>query len=538
MKGRFGALLLALPLTAGGVSLSGQRTEASANSAPAYWSGAGGSGVVAVFDGGECPVEVRRETLTFRIPDLPLVDMDGYRSTVTAEYELYNPTSREIALTMFFPVGFRPSYYETYRESGSPLPGVEAYSVTASSAGEEQALDVDFRYTYADSDFRAGFNVTEQIPLDSYVESGLYGRGMRVTRYSYTVTAPSEGTYYTFCFLYDCNPRKTQVICESGVTGTLEGRGIAYAFLSAGETREVTFYAVGEQLTSDNLETRLCAGWGTTSELAKGGTVSVLTETRQTFDEFVEEFRPVEQTEYGGVSEVDWYNAVVAMLLSGESGKLFLSDEVQLLDYLMLWCEYTLTVPARGTVKNTVSAPVYPGIEGSLPNYTFDYLLSPAQYWSDFGSITIRIVTDYDLGSSSLPFIKTEEGYLYTKNSLPMGELSFSIARDASSGAQVPYDGEDSPVLLTALILLGVVVVCAAGVAVAAIVVHRRTKKLQARRQERLTRGRPQEGTIDLPSSEEERGGGAQDEGAQSADTVKDKPGDPPGDQTQKNGKG
>ena len=151
--------------------------------------------------------------------------------------------------------------------------------------------------------------------------------------------------------------------------------------------------------------------------------------------------------------------------------------------------------------------------------------------------ITIRIVTDYDLGSSSLPFTKTEEGYLYTKNSLPMGELTFSIARDASSGSQVPYDGEDSPVLLTALILLGVVVVCAAGVAVAAIVVHRRTKKLQARRQERLARGRPQEGTIDLPSSEEEKGKDAQSEGgAQSADPAKDKPGDPPGDKTQKNG--
>ena len=209
----------------------------------------------------------------------------------------------------------------------------------------ETSIELSFRHTYYSG--RAGqFEITEQLPSDRYAEDGFYGRDLRVTRYSYTVTAPSDGNYYTFCFIYDCNPRKTQVICESGVTGTANGMGVAYAYLSAGETREVTFYAVGEQLTSADIRTKLSVGRGSSSGEASGGSISILTETRQTFAEFVEDFRPSEQTEYGGVSELDWYNAVVAMLLSGESGMLFLSDDLPLLDYLLLWGEYSITIPA------------------------------------------------------------------------------------------------------------------------------------------------------------------------------------------------
>lgn len=453
MKSRIGALLLALPVTAGGFSLFGMRTKASAESTPAYWTGADGSGVVAVYEGGDCPIEVKRETLTFRITDLPLVSFDGYDSTVTAEYELYNPLPRDVSLSVFFPLGLQPSYHDIYREKGAVLPGAEAYSVTVEEDGEVQAADIEFRRTYYSGGYSsAPFNAVEQIPLDSYIENEMYGRGMRVTRYSYTVTAPSEGTYYTFCFIYDCNPRKTQVICESG------------------------------------------------------GTVSVMTETRQTFADFVEEFRPLEDTEFGSVSELDWYNAVVAMLASGESGRLFLSDEVQLLDYLMLWCEYSLTIPAGGTVINTVSAPVYPSIEGSAPKYTYDYMLSPAQYWADFGSITIRIETDYRLYSCSLPFAKTENGYVYTKNSLPMGDLSFSIAKAEYTGSSYdPYD-DPSPTIMTALILLGVVVVIAVVIVVVAVYIHKRNVRQLIQKQERLDRGRAQEGHIDLPEESSKDG--------------------------------
>ena len=325
-----------------------------------------------------------------------------------------------------------------------------------------------------------------------------------MTRYSYTVTAPKDADSYTFCFIYDCNPSKTQVICESGVPGfTNDGRGIAYAYLSAGERREVTFYAVGEQLSSPDIQTRLCVGWGGYSEEANGGWVSVLTEKTQNFFDFVEEFRPDEENEYGGVSQLDWYNAVVAMLTSGESGALFLSDDLPLLDYLMLWCEYSLTVPAGGTLTNTVTTPLYLGIEGAVPdyNYTYDYFLA-AQYWADFGSITIRIETPYYL-SYSMPLLTEENGaYVFTKNSLSMEELSFTIRQ--SINTFVPYDPYDTitPTIVTALILLGVVLLIAVVIVIVAVHVQRRNRKFLA---EQLGRGMAQEGHIDLFDSENDR---------------------------------
>ncbi len=475
MKNRIGAMLLALPVTAGGLSLFAGRMEASANSAPAYWTGTDGSGIVAVYDGGDCPIEVLHETLTFRIPDLPLMSMEKYDSRVTAEYELYNPTEQDVTLTLFLPVGFRPDYYDVYQENGVALSGADACSVTLTQDGKVRDADITFRHTYSGN---RGFRFDQSdliLPSDTLTDEGSYGQ-QAVTRYSYTVTAPKDADSYTFCFIYDCNPRKTWVICESGDTGTTnDGRRAAYAYLSAGETREVTFYAVGEQLSSSDIQTKLCVGWGGYSEEAKGGWVSVLTEKTQNFFDFVEEFRPDEENEYGGVSQLDWYNAVVAMLTSGESGALFLSDDLPLLDYLMLWCEYSLTVPAGGTLTNTVTTPLYLGIEGAVPdyNYTYDYFLA-AQYWADFGSITIRIETP----------------------------LSFTIRQ--SINTFVPYDPYDTitPTIVTALILLGVVLLIAVVIVIVAVHVQRRNRKFLA---EQLGRGMAQEGHIDLFDSENDR---------------------------------
>ena len=502
MKNRIGAMLLALPVTAGGLSLFTGRTQASANSAPAYWTGSDGSGVVAVYEGGECPIEVKNETLTFRIPDLPLQTMEGYASTVTAEYELYNPTEHDVELTLLFPIGFRPEYYDVYRENGTLLPGAEAYSVSRTAGGETQAADVTFRHTYSGSrsyDFGKiqMTRLAQQLPSDSYAADAFFQRDMRVTRYSYTVTAPADSGYYTFCFIYDCDRLRTRVFCEDGKTGaTGDGRGIAYAFLSAGETREITFYAVGEQIPQANIETKLCVGVGNYSERAEGGSVSVLTESTQSFAEFVESFRPDEQTEYGGVSEMDWYNAVVAMLSNEESGTLFLSDDLPIMDYLMLWCEYTLTISAGETVLNAVTSPLYPGIEGSTPDYTYEYMLSPALYWADFGAITIRVETPYYLTGSTLQFTQQEDGYVYTKSSLPMCDLSFTIRESADTIVSFnPYDNI-APTIVTALILLGAVVVIAVVIAVVAVHVQRRNRRMLI---EQLDRGRVQEGHIDLP---------------------------------------
>ena len=495
MKHKLGAMLLTLPVTAGGMALLPERLSASANSAPAYWSGTDGSGVVAVYDGGSCPVEVRSETLTFRIPDLPL-DGEGYQSDVTAEYVLFNPTQEDVSLTLFFPVGFRPDYYDSDANGGVQFPGAEAFAVTVASQNVQREADISFRYTYSGSrsfDF-GDAGVLAALPSDEYLETAFYRRDMRVTGYTYRLKAPSEGDYYTFCFMYDCNPLKTRVICASGVTGTTpDGRGIAYAYLRAGEEREVSFYAVGQQPELSDIRTKLCVGRGNTAETVENFSQAKASESSLRFEDFVENARSAFVSEYGGVSRMDWYNAVVSMLADGESGMLFLDEGRPLLDYLMLWCEYSLDIPARGTLVNAVTAPLYPGIEGPRPDYTYEYLLSPALYWADFGDITIRVETPYHLSGSSLSFTQEDGGYVFTKDSLPMCDLSFTISK--SAGTAMVYDPYDvvSPPFVTALVLLGAVIFIAAAVIAAVLLVQRRSRRQLT---EQLSRGRAQVGRL------------------------------------------
>ena len=161
-----------------------------------------------------------------------------------------------------------------------------------------------------------------------------------------------------------------------------------------------------------------------------------------------------------------------------------------------------MTVPAGGTLTNTVTAPLYPGIEGTVPDYTYDYFLTPALYWADFGSITIRVVTPYYLSNSTLQFTEQNGVYLFTKDSLPMGDLSFTIRQ--SINTFVPYDPYDTitPTIVTALILLGVVLLIAVVIVIVAVHVQRRNRKFLA---EQLGRGMAQEGHIDLFDSENDR---------------------------------
>ena len=128
----------------------------------------------------------------------------------------------------------------------------------------------------------------------------------------------------------------------------------------------------------------------------------------------------------------DWYNAVVDSLNECDR-----SDYGVILDYrnpwqssFLRWYEYKMTVPAKGRIVNTVSAPMYPSINArySSPVYTYNYLLSPAKSWAEFGTLDIEILTPYSMVLTERDFIKTETGYSLSLSGLPSGELTFSLS--------------------------------------------------------------------------------------------------------------
>ena len=97
--------------------------------------------------------------------------------------------------------------------------------------------------------------------------------------------------------------------------------------------------------------------------------------------------KPARYDENSGILESDWYNAQVELLrLSSEtwgSGLIQIEEG----DFsLMRWYEYTLTLEPGQTLKNAVTAPLYPAIDaGYTPSlYSYTYLLSPAKTWAQF----------------------------------------------------------------------------------------------------------------------------------------------------------
>jgi hypothetical protein len=138
-----------------------------------------------------------------------------------------------------------------------------------------------------------------------------------------------------------------------------------------------------------------------------------------------------------GVSEVDWYNAVIASLDGNtDAGGLISRTEYyapgnDISSRLMRWYEYEITFAPGQRRVNTVTAPIYPAVDTDWePDvYEYTYLLSPAATWADFGRIEIFINTPYHIvNDENNAFEKTEQGYQRMLPGLPEGELTFSLS--------------------------------------------------------------------------------------------------------------
>ena len=92
----------------------------SANSAQTHWRGVDSTGAMVV--GENCPIEVKKEVLTFDISEFPAnyyrekEDYLAYTGKVTAEYTFYNPTDLTVTATLAFPFGKQPDYASIYDE--------------------------------------------------------------------------------------------------------------------------------------------------------------------------------------------------------------------------------------------------------------------------------------------------------------------------------------------------------------------------------------------------------------------------------------
>lgn len=482
MKAKQIAALSAALIASAVASSAGTQMVASASRAPMYLNGVAFAGAVLAE---ESPVEMEREELVFSLPDFPQAQYESeeefarYASRISANYTLYNPTGEDIALRLFFPFG-SPDYafhYGSVAGEYVKYENISAYQITAD--GEQVGHTV--RYTCGSS-MRYSETAVRQ-PSDGYREDAFFSPGLSVTEYRYRVSLSSGSEDALLRLTYEMNAGKTRLLCpnlwgrqiENGKTAVELSPENGGVFPKDGDTAVV--YVLGRDRTPSALEAVV---YGDLEKKIEAD-VSLLSSRTLTLGELIEDARLKD----GEISQTDWYNIAVDRMnaQNGEEGVLDVELR-SLTDYgVMRWWEYELNVPAGGRVVNGITAPIYPTADewrSKGTRYRYQCLLSPAQEWADFKRLDVRIVTEFPLKRASFEFAETEDGYAYSCNYLPSGELSFEI-----------YDGEETSEsgmseLAVAFIILAVVV--ALGLLVAAILISRGERK-RRRNQERAKKG-------------------------------------------------
>jgi len=394
-----------------------------ANSMPTYAIGDRGVNSVTLLEEG-CPIEVQKEVLTFDLQEFPkeyyetAKELKSYMGEVTAEYIFYNPTDEEIRAKLAFPFGNKPTY-ASYQIAGELAGEWWKKDITVDGKSVEPTL----RFTYfPDVEFDA-YKEREKL-INGYMEDEFYKPDLPVKKYSYDIqTDTKEDTYVEASLILDMEKTESKILtkgCIRGWDGSKKKGTIAVDV----ENSQVEFYVLGEN--DFELEWKF-RDWEKETDVDGKATLNEIEE--MSFEEFVS----ANLDEIVDGTKADKYNACVMYLKDCEQEKGIVADCYieYLRDSLMYWYEYEVMYPPGETVKNSVTAPIYPAVEAAYepPIYEYKYLLSPAKLWSDFGEMEIRIHTPFYLTDSSIKgFEKTENGYRLMRKGLPGKEFEFVLS--------------------------------------------------------------------------------------------------------------
>ena len=419
------------------VLLSSTAMPAFANSAQTRFEGVNSTG--AIMTDKESPIIVEKELLTFDIQEFPAeyyATADkflAYGAKVTAEYTFYNPSEYTVTSTLLFPFGNLPDYnsgvYDEEIGGNIYFNDTDKFDITV----DGEAIDKKVRHSlhyYHDQ-----FDLEKDLALlhDSFVSDGFYSPDLTVTKYTYKISGVDTDTYNAADVAFDVSKGNGKTVFylpeQSGGHKQNDDQMRISTWVDKNE-RVVELYVIGEP-TAELPEWKFYENGAVEDGKEISGSMTLENTETYTFKEFALEGWDEET----GVSEVDWYNAVVAELLADETHYEYPIVDLErysdgLNRYLMRWYEYEITLEPGERIVNAVTAPMYPAInlnyEPAIFRYT--YLLSPAKTWKSFGELEIVVNTPYYITESNIEdFTKTENGYSLTLDGLPDGELEFVL---------------------------------------------------------------------------------------------------------------
>ena len=430
-----------------------------ANSAQTHFRGISPVGTMVTDE--QSPIIVQHEQLTFDLQEFPLehyaeeAEYLAYSGKVTAEYTFHNPADYDVTAKLAFPFGQAPDY-------GYAFTAVDAEKYDILVDGKPIESRVRHTLFYRGEEFA----LEQDLPrlMEGYMKDIFWNFDTPVTKYTWQISGiDEEFDAARLGFWWDGDPaeRKLLLMNQSGGNNS-EDKIAVTRWVDNGDLIEL--YVFGKPL-EEELE------WF--SENGAEDTpfdyeLTLLGEESATYADFA--FADWEEN--STVLRNDWYNAVTQNLKNcewdfGILGSFEYSGNLPV-DDLLRWYEYEISIPAGGTVVNTVTAPMYPDMNTRYepPIYEYTYLLSPAKTWAEFGKLDIVVNTPFYMTESSgdFSFEKTENGYQASCDGLPDGELEFILSESAKPKApNRPLNALEAG--------------CIAAVAVAVVAGYRKRKK-------------------------------------------------------------
>lgn len=465
---RWGALFAALPLSAVSLLLFPVRQTQAQAGADRYFEGTSASCVTVI---GQTPVELKSARFTLDVPCYGACEYGERAPSVRADYTLYNPTQQDKTVNLAFP-------YELvkYGQNAESWNGQENCSLRA---GEED-IDYSLHYSYRAS---GGFDAAACIEHFQKIDE-FYTPDLTVTKYVYRVTLSQEEAETYVKIYLGGDPRSKVVRGEECLSACVENGYRCLSYRLSAERSEIVYYAIG----GENEAVRVSCGKRERGVTAEELPFALVQKEEQRFSAFAERYRS------DALSSEDWYRAAVDFFNDNEHSGMLPPLTVCKESAFVRWYLYSLSVPAGGMSRHTVTAPLYPA---SSPEANgFYYQLSPLSGFGGCGDVEIYLNTPYVLAYSSVDFEKGENGYVFSRETLPYGDLTFVIAQSAKAQPFLPDPVRRDP-LTVAIVILAVLVAGSIGIAVVLSVKNKRACQKSEEARRRAEMGKPEEGRID-----------------------------------------
>lgn len=402
-----------------------------ANSGPTYWEGYPSMEILSIQE--NSPIVVEKENLSFDFKDPKLQDFNDYSkfASVTASYEMLNPSDERVTAQMAFPIISRTSDFRTndveITNNGESIPFQifigPSVSDLVDSSNEDGPNKIDFD-KIVNSITRADY-----IPVNFQLDD--IGR-----LYKFDVENTSDkGMHFIIDFTY--NQEKTKIISNG--------------FNSYHDNQEKNITEVGSYIhRKGNLELFVIGedidfninSYYDSERKEKTDNYSYIEESKDIraedylknyFDEQLEgrnnnlPYRELLNLYYREIDNILTSTRGFSYMWIDEFIAFYHYDFVFVLLYEVDFMpnesnNVSVSYMSKGTMnrKETVD-----------PLYTFEYILNPASNWSDFKDLNIEIIPPNDspyVVDSSLELEKTQEGtYQGRYETLPDNDLKFTI---------------------------------------------------------------------------------------------------------------